>query len=354
MVKINSARVFHPVNRIVLFLLLLFFSTCVSAQYSSLHKGDTIHTEYPYRFPLLGDKAYDKGFDMPYPWGGMFNFFTAKQDIVIPEVAVGFSEGMIPDVPVTDLTDLIEFGTLNAKATSINVRPDLWVLPFLDVYGIFGKAYAETTVELTYPIQMKTVAELEGTSLGFGVTGAGGLGKYFIVLDGNWVWTNMSNFKEPVKTGIFSMRVGRAFKVSQKPGSNLAWWVGTMRVNMGGVTEGNIPLASVIPTETWEKRDEIVDTYWNWYDNEATIAQKLLADKTLTPIVNKLEAADGSGMIHYRIRKSPKQKWNMIVGGQYQLNKHHQFRGEVGFIGNRKSLLLSYNYRFGFKMKNSR
>ncbi len=332
----------------VLACLLLFLSANAKAQYSALQKGDTVKTEYPYHFPLLGAKAYEKGFNLPYPFGGMFNYFTAKQDITIPEVSVGFSDVLNKDIPLTDLTDLVQFGTLYAKATSINVRPDLWVLPFLNVYAIFGKAYAETTVEMVYPVQLRTVAELEGTSAGFGITGAGGLGRYFFVMDGNWVWTNMSNFKEPVKTGIFSTRVGRSFKISQKEESSLAWWVGAMRVNMGGVTEGTIPFASVIPDETWERRDEIVAEYWNWYDNVATPLQQITANKVLTPIVEKLEAFDASGTIQYRIRKAPKQKWNMIIGGQYQLNKHHQFRGEIGFIGNRKSLLLSYNYRFGF------
>ena len=74
---------------------------------------------------------------------------------------------------------------------------------------------------------------------------------------------------------------------------------------------------------------------------------KLLGGEPGTPIVDHIEAADGSGTIKYRLIKEPKQKWNVIIGGQYQLNKHHQFRAEGGIIGNRKSLLLSYNYRFG-------
>ena len=39
----------------------------------------------------------------------------------------------------------------------------------------------------------------------------------------------------------------------------------------------------------------------------------------------------------------------MLVGGQYQLNKHWQVMAEGGFIGDRSSFLLSANYRFGFK-----
>ena len=335
----------------IAFLFLLTYAYA-SAQYSQLNLKDSTKTKYPYRLPILGAKAFEKGFDIPLPIGGMLNYFTAKQDIVIPEVAVGFSDGILPDIPLTDISNLIQFGEVNAQATSINVRPDIWLLPFFNVYGIFGKAYAKTTVELTYPITLKTVAELQGTSYGFGTTGAGGLGKYFFVLDGNWIWTNMTNFKDPVRSNTFSFRLGRAFKFTKQPESNLALWAGGMRIKMGGITEGTIKLGDVLPDETWARADEIVESYWNWYDNEATIAQKIIADKALTPIVNAIDNADGSGTIAYRLRKAPKQKWNMIIGGQYQVNKHHQIRAEGGIVGNRKSLLLSYNYRFGFKQKN--
>ncbi len=47
------------------------------------------------------------------------------------------------------------------------------------------------------------------------------------------------------------------------------------------------------------------------------------------------------------------QKWNGLIGAQFQINKRWQIRSEMGFIGNRKSYLLSVNYRFlGFKIKN--
>lgn len=325
-----------------------------NSQYSQLQLGDTTKAEYPYRFPILGAKAFEKGFDIPLPVGGMMNYFVATQDVVIPEIAVGFSDGMLPQIPLTDITNIIEFGEISAKATSINVRPDLWVFPFLNVYGILGKAYAETTVELTFPIQMKAVAELEGTSYGVGTTGAGGFGRYFFVLDGNWVWTNMSNFDEPVQSSVFSFRIGRAFKFKSNPKSNIALWAGGMRVRMGGITEGSITLYDVLPEETWVRRDEIVADYRVWYDNLKPLQQPLLykvATDIFNPIIDNLEQADGSGTVQYRLKKEPKQEWNMIIGGQYQLNPHHQFRVEGGIVGNRKSLLLSYNYRFGFKRK---
>jgi len=335
-------RMKRVLAKYLLLIVLILLEYNSFAQYSQLQKNDTTKTEYPYKFPLLGSKAFEKGFNIPYSSGAMLNYFTAKQDVVISEISIGFNNS-----EMTDLTDLLEFGTVNARATSVNIRPDLWVLPFFNVYGIFGKAWAQTEIELSYPIELKAVANLEGTSLGFGVTGAGGFGKYFFVVDGNWIWTTMSNFEAPVRSYTFSGRLGRAFRLGSNPESNIAVWAGGMRIKMGGVTEGSILLNDILPDETWNRRDEIVENYRNWYDNDASIPQKLIADQVLTPIIDHLEVADGSGTIKYRLRKEPKQEWNFIIGGQYQLNKHHQFRTEGGILGNRKSLLLSYNYRFG-------
>ncbi|MEN8228451.1 MAG: hypothetical protein ABFS38_09880 [Bacteroidota bacterium] len=331
----------------------LFILICTQvtfSQYSQLQLGDTTKPEYPYILPILGEAAYEKGFNIPKPVGLMLNYFWANQDIIIPEIEVGFSDGILPDIPLTEITEIIEFEEINTTALSINIRPDVWIFPFLNVYGIFGKSFATTSVKLSYPIEMSTVAELEGTSVGMGTTGAFGFGKYFVVLDGNWVWTNMSNFKDPVQSSVFSQRIGRAFQVGKNPESNIAFWAGGMRIRMGNITQGTITLNEVLPPETWDRRDDIVLNYWEWYDGLGftEIAKKQIADKILTPIVNALDDSNGEGTIEYKLLKEPKREWNMILGGQYQLNKSWQFRFEGGIIGNRKSLLLSTNYRFGF------
>jgi len=70
-------------------------------------------------------------------------------------------------------------------------------------------------------------------------------------------------------------------------------------------------------------------------------------DATAVPdIMERLEAADGSSIIRYGIDKQVKERWNGLVGMQYQYNKHWMLRSEAGLIGDRKSFLLSLNYRF--------
>ncbi len=351
--ELTIRRTAATMNRTLLFIIFIVVTSLLSAQYSQLQPGDTIKPGYPYVLPFMGKAAYEKGFDIPKPAGIMLNYFWASQDVVIPEISVGFQGavegGILENVPLTDISEIIRFEEVHAVANSVTFRPDVWIFPFLNVYGIIGKTFATTSVKLSSPVQMTTVAELEGFSYGVGTTGAFGLGKYFLVLDGNWVWTKMSNFEDPVQSGVFSQRIGRAFQIGKNPESNVAFWVGGMRLKMGNITQGTIVLNEVLPPETWERRDEIVEDYWIWYDNLGPLDPlRPVANRILNPIVENLEHANGDGTVEYRLLKEPQQEWNIIIGGQYQYNKSWQLRAEGGIIGNRKSFLLSLNYRFGF------
>jgi hypothetical protein len=43
-----------------------------------------------------------------------------------------------------DLDEIIRFSGSVATASAINFRPDIWILPFLNVYGLFSKAKTST------------------------------------------------------------------------------------------------------------------------------------------------------------------------------------------------------------------
>ena len=125
---------------------------------------------YPYTFPLLGKKAYKKGFDIPYAWGISPVYFAQRQDIEIAEIAVGLNDG-----PLADISGLVQFGRIENKVSTFTIRPDLWVLPFLNIYGIFGFGKTSTEVPLVKPIDFTTVQNFDATSAGFGFTFAGGI-----------------------------------------------------------------------------------------------------------------------------------------------------------------------------------
>src|SRR5512136_2757947 len=86
-------------------------------------------TEYPYALPILGAKAAARGYDLPYSAGIGLNFLWQESDLIIEDLLVGFNNG-----PMYDLDEIVRFDGAVATAYAVNIRPDIWLLPFLDVY----------------------------------------------------------------------------------------------------------------------------------------------------------------------------------------------------------------------------
>ncbi len=319
--------------------------------------------KYNYVFPFLGQGAYSKGFDIPYPIGFMMNYFWADQGILIDNLRLGFQNAYKPEnsfdlTPIVDENgeELLGFGENRNTSYSVNVRPDIWIFPFLNVYGIFGYGKSHTEVNITnlgnMPFEMQSVVDQGIRTAGFGILGAGGVGPLWISADFNFTWNKPELLDKPTRVNVMGIRVGHTFTFKKKPYRNIAVWVGAMRVKMQSETVGAVKLSEALPQEVWDKKDQLVNNYWDWYNNEATEFQKKLADKKLTPIVDAIDAREGESVVEYGIDKQVAQMWNMLLGTQFQLNKHWQIRFEAGIIGDRKSFLGSLNYRIlGFKKK---
>jgi len=339
-------------SSLIFLMVAIFFIENVSAQYPSTKIKDKHQAyvdslkqvKYDNILPIWGQKAYEKGFDIPYPTGVMVNYVYVKQGLIIDNMRLGLQTDNL-DLPLTGV-NFIEFGNNYTTASTVMVRPDVWVLPFLNVYGLFGSGNSTTEVNLKFPIELKSVVEQEVRTSGIGLTAAGGLGPVWLALDGNITWNKPELLDEAVKVKTFGIRLGQNFVNKAKPYRNFGIWAGVMSVSLGSNTVGELKLNEALPSETWDRADQIVVAYDNWYNNTATIPQKIIADQTLGPIVNAIGAADGEAVIRYGLNKSTKQKWNGIVGGQYQHNKNWMLRTEAGVIGDRKMFLLSLNYRF--------
>ena len=346
-------KIFNKVKVFFGYAILLIFSMPIlSGQYSSTmiktkHQAYTDslkQVEYNYVFPILGQGAYKKGFDIPYPVGLMANYMWMKQNLVFDNLQLGLKTDNL-DIPLTDV-EFIEFGENTNTSYAYNVRPDIWVFPFLNVYGIFGGGQSQTEVNLTAPFPLYSNVEQGLSTAGFGVMGAGGIGPVWFSVDANWTWSKPQLLDKPVRVNVLGIRFGHTFKFKSRPDRNFALWAGGMRMEMNSETSGEIKLIDALPPEAWERKDEIVTNYYDWYDNDATIGQKVIADQVLTPIVERIDAADGESIIRYGMDKQVQEKWNGTIGGQFQLNKRWMFRSEAGLIGNRKSFLVSINYRF--------
>lgn len=301
--------------------------------------------EYNHFLPILGQKAYKAGFDIPYPVGIMGNYLVMNQGVLINNMQLGLLTDNL-DIPLTNVDEFIGFSDNSNQSYTVNFRPDFWVFPFLNVYGLFGYGKSSTTVNLVEPLAFTSSVEQGIRTFGIGVMGAFGVGPVWVSLDGNFTWNKPQLLDNAVPVSVFGVRVGHTFEFAKKPDRNIAIWVGGMRARMGAETIGQVKLADALPQEVWDKPQEIVDQYNAWYAGLTPVQQAAVDRTPLPDIIDRIANLDGSAIIRYGMDKQVAQEWNGIFGAQFQLNKRWMFRTEWGVIGDRKSALVSLNYRF--------
>jgi hypothetical protein len=295
---------------------------------------DSILAHYRNRFPIWGRKAIERGFDLPYPVGLSVNGVWARQNIDITNLSL--STGDNPVVPI----EIVKFGDVTAPVLTANLRADLWLFPFLNLYGFGGHAWVSTDVSLVEPVTFNTKVDQEGSYVGFGTTATMGIKHNWLAFDVNWAWTQTEKLDEPVRTRIFGIRFGRAQKLTGT--HRLALWIGAMKQTLNSTTKGSIDLSEVI---AGGGSGSGLGDYQNsaWYE-QLTPAQKLVIDA----IARRLEGIDPSDVtVNYHLDKSTSDPWNMLVGVSYEFNKRWQARVEPGFIG-RTQVLVQVNYRFNW------
>ncbi len=294
--------------------------------------ADSLKTmDYKPIFPIFGKKAYKKGFDIPLPYGVGMNYFYMKQNIDITNTQIGFNGGE----PI-NLSDAIEYGDVVNTSSVITFRPDLWVLPFLNVYAVAGYGWSEIVVPITAvagePVDMSTSQRFGISSLGFGVTLGGGIGPVFVALDNNMNWAKTTLVDKAIPAYNLDARIGHSFVSARHPEQSITVWIGAFMQSIRSNTVGHIALDDVIST------DKVADLKTRVDNSKLPQAAKTKIDNALNNLVNTT--------VDYQLDKKIAGPWNMIFGAQYQYNKHWQGRIELGTFGQRSQFMFSVNYRF--------
>jgi hypothetical protein len=369
--------------RMICLVLLLGFTKMMSGQvYTNKEVGkknealiDSVkHKEWPYVLPVMGKKATARGFDLPYPVGVSMQYFWQQSDIIIDNLQVGFNNGQ-----KYELDEVVRFDKAQATTGAVTLRPDFWLFPFLDVYGIFGYGAASTDVGFgiwvpdsnnvpTEILSTGSKVEFNAPTIGFGMTPTFGVAGLFVALDMNFSWTDVPQLEGPAKAFVFGPRIGKSFKF-KKEDMNLSVWTGGFRVNLSSGTEGSLNLDEVLPVEDlgmkidagYQKLDDTqaqIDEWWGGLteleqakpSNKARYeAANSAIDKAGEVMVSLENAVNGitSSTVQYSMDKRPADKWSFLIGSQYQINKHLMLRGEFGFLSSRTQFLVGLQYRFG-------
>lgn len=285
--------------------------------------------QWDYLFPIFGHKLASKGIKFPLPFGIGINYAVINQDINIKNMQLA-----VNDSQWVDLSKVIKFDRVRSSVKGLSTRLDLWVFPFLNVYGLATWGIdTDTDVSISQPFKLNAGASQGAYGGGFGTTAAFGAFGIFGTVDMNFTWNKVEALDKAVFGFLLTPRFGKRFKI----GKNVWWtgWVGAMRQRITAGTVGAIKLDEVIG----EPSDSFKGKVKSWYDGLDRAGQAVVGG-----IYDRLQN-NPSPTIHYKLDKEIADPWNMLLGMEADLDQRVQFRTEVGFIG-RTQIILGVNYRF--------
>ena len=239
--------------------------------------------------PLWGAELRERGTELPLPFGLGLTYTYINQNTVVSDVQV---ENQTLDLNIPD-----------SKTTSHTalLRADVWLLPVLNVYGLIGYTSGRTRPRLVLGdgTQLETSVDYSRAMYGGGATLAFGYKSFFATVDSNYTTGAVQADKGQIGNHdlfsvTFTPRVGALFSTGEWGQGSV--WVGAMWMNF---------------------KQEITDS-------------KVV----------------GNTQVDYSVRIEAKDPWNVLLGGNWQLNKRWSIAVEVGGILDRFQTTGAALFRF--------
>lgn len=331
-------------KQLVAAILVLYGMSVATAQQNPNLSADSAEIaaqaeSYNYLFPIWGKDVLSRGIDIPFPVGLNAIGLYITQPIDVSNLQISFGQ----DKPLAPLP-IVKFGNNTSTVISANARFDLWVLPFLNLYGLYGTAQSNTTVEVTSPTKFTASVDQAGKYYGVGVTTAFGIWGHWASIDVNWAWADLEKLSEPVRTRIIGLRFGHTFPLNNN-GMKFAIWAGMMNADIATKTDGSILLGEALPPEMLASLDS---AYANYKESEWYAQLPKWQQGAVDQVVSQLDSTKSDRRntpVNYNIDKALAQPTNLLVGAQWEINKAWAIRTEFGLVG-RWSALLNLVWRF--------
>ncbi len=150
-------------------------------------------------FPLGRSWAGEQ--KLPLPLGIGVTYYYQQQDYGLVSLDVG---------PIPIPPDLLSDVQVTNHIHEINLKADLWVLPFLNVFGIIGDVSGETKVDLGQLLGQLTV-DYDGLVYGGGFTAAVGVKRFFTSLTTHFMATDLKGDRSSVSVLLLTPKAGIVF-----------------------------------------------------------------------------------------------------------------------------------------------
>jgi len=287
---------------------------------STDEQGEDAPRIWDHKLPFLAQSVIDKGYDLPLPYGIGFTFADVDQEQLLTELQVGINGREV--MPF----DFVSFDKVRSLSNSYSLKADAWILPFMNVFVMLGKLDGSAPIDISLdgngildhldisctgfpPNPLCTLLEdktfelphfssnFKGTTYGIGTTLAAGWKGWFVAVPINATYADM----EGSQTDGFSYTVTPRFGKTLKLGRN-----GNLSLFAGG----------------------------NYLNSDLTID-------------GHAETPDGMLQFDYIIDQENKDKWNVLIGFNWDINKRFSWSAEYdGFIGSREAIISSINWKF--------
>ncbi len=236
--------------------------------------------------PFMKDMAGDA--DLPRPWGIGLDFYTMDQDYDI--------KNLVFALPGVGLGDPSAIAVTN-KVQHFDIQADVWLLPFLNVFGILGRVDIDTMVDFSkadisgLPFDLGTLpVAFDGTVYGGGFTLAYGTETWFTSVTTTFTKTSTSgDLDSKVNSTSVQPRIGLLRE-------SWRFWVGGMYLDTDEKHSGDFDLPFI-------------------------------------------------GPVPFEVELVTQDNWNYTAGAGYAFTDRANLSFEVGF-GNRTHTLFNFNVRF--------
>jgi len=162
--------------------------------------------------PLGAEWALRRGIDLPNPFGVGLFVVTMARDIEIIDVRV-----TLPGGGPVSVSDVGTFAVRN-HTTLMALKLDAWVLPVLNVYGLAGYSTTDSRLNAAIAIdpilappetlQVTQDSDVGGPLLGVGATVVAGYGRWFIMADANYNYSDIRELDGGLAAWFVSARTG--------------------------------------------------------------------------------------------------------------------------------------------------
>jgi len=277
---------------------------------------------WPRKLPFFAQNVLDLGFELPKTFGIAIIPNIISQDLILTDLKIGLNGSEKAAI------DFVQFGNARANNDNLQVKADVWLFPFLNLYATYGKmrGYADAPISIKGKDFLEFLGidcdggifepkachrnftgiaqpEYTGSNVSVGFNLAMGWDRFFVTLPVTYVVTDLNILADDVKAFQASPRIGISADAGQ--------W-GTISTFFGV-------------------------TYLN-------------ADIDVSGKIT-FETSDVSGLsetteLDYFIHQENADKWNYLIGFNWDVTKSWSFHSEAGFGGSRESFIASTTYRF--------